>query len=106
MAMSAEHRSKFAALQRQRWRLHVSEKFSSGTIQFVWFLGRSSPLPSQGNMAEHRVRKEQSRDKMGFKNYYVQKSASTVRNPVSLPRLDITKRLHNDRHFKFYKRLK
>ena len=32
MAMSAEHRSKFAALHRQLWRLHVSEKFSSGSI--------------------------------------------------------------------------
>ena len=31
MAMSAEHRSNFAALQRQWWRLHMSEKFSSGT---------------------------------------------------------------------------
>ena len=29
MAMSAEHRSKFAALHRQWWRLHVSETFSS-----------------------------------------------------------------------------
>ena len=32
MAMSDEHRSKFAALHRQWWRLHMSEKFSSGTI--------------------------------------------------------------------------
>ena len=32
MAMSAEHRSKFAALHLQWWRLHMSEKFSSGTI--------------------------------------------------------------------------
>ena len=32
MAMSAEHRSKFAALHRQWWRLHMSEKFSSRTI--------------------------------------------------------------------------
>ena len=32
MAMSAEHRSKFAALYRQWWRLHMSETFSSGTI--------------------------------------------------------------------------
>ena len=32
MAMSAEHRSKFAPLHRQTWRLHMSEKFSSGTI--------------------------------------------------------------------------
>ena len=31
MAMNAEHRSKFAALHRQWWRLHMSEKFSSGT---------------------------------------------------------------------------
>ena len=31
MAMSAEHRSKFAAFHRQWWRLHMSEKFSSGT---------------------------------------------------------------------------
>ena len=31
MAMSAEHRSKFAALHRQWWHLHMSEKFSSGT---------------------------------------------------------------------------
>ena len=31
MAMSAEHRSKFAALYRQWWRLHFSEKSSSGT---------------------------------------------------------------------------
>ena len=30
--MSAKHRYKFAALYRQRWRLHMSEKFSSGTI--------------------------------------------------------------------------
>ena len=32
MAMSVEHRSKFAALHRQWWRLHMSGKFSSGTI--------------------------------------------------------------------------
>ena len=31
MVMSAEHMSKFAALLRQWWRLHMSEKFSSGT---------------------------------------------------------------------------
>ena len=31
MAMSAEHRSKFAALHRQGWRLHMSENFVSGT---------------------------------------------------------------------------
>ena len=31
MAMSAEHRSKFEALHRQWWPLHMSEKFSSGT---------------------------------------------------------------------------
>ena len=31
MALSAEHRSKFAALHRNWWRLHTSEKFSSGT---------------------------------------------------------------------------
>ena len=31
MTMRAEHRSKFAALHRQCWRLHMSEKFSSGT---------------------------------------------------------------------------
>ena len=33
VAMSAEHRSKFAALQWQWWRLHMSEKFSCGTIK-------------------------------------------------------------------------
>ena len=32
MATSAEHRSKFAALHRQWWRLYMSEKFSSRTI--------------------------------------------------------------------------
>ena len=32
MAMSAEHMSKFAAFHRQWWRLHMSEKCSSGTI--------------------------------------------------------------------------
>ena len=32
MAISAEHRSKFAALQRQYWRLHMNEKFSRGSI--------------------------------------------------------------------------
>ena len=31
MAMSAEHRSKFAVFQRHWWRLPMSEKFSSGT---------------------------------------------------------------------------
>ena len=31
LAMSVEHRSKFAALHWQWWRLHMSEKFSSGT---------------------------------------------------------------------------
>ena len=31
MAMSAEHRSKFAALHRQWLRLHMSEKFPSGS---------------------------------------------------------------------------
>ena len=31
MAISAEHRSKFAALHLQWWRLQMSEKFSSGT---------------------------------------------------------------------------
>ena len=30
MAMSAEHRSKFAALHRQWWRLYMSENFRSG----------------------------------------------------------------------------
>ena len=30
MVMSAEHKSKFAAFHRQWWRLHMSEKFSSG----------------------------------------------------------------------------
>ena len=35
MAMSAEHRSKFVALHRQWWRLHMSEKFSSGTNQTI-----------------------------------------------------------------------
>ena len=53
MAMSAEHRSKFAALHRQWWRLHMSYKFSSGTknpkqtknftqisSEAVWFLDR------------------------------------------------------------------
>ena len=32
MVMSAEHRSKFEALHLLWWRLHMSEKFSSGTI--------------------------------------------------------------------------
>ena len=32
MAMSAEQRSKFAALHRQWWRIHMSEQFSSETI--------------------------------------------------------------------------
>ena len=32
MALSAEQWSKFAVLHRQWWRLHMSEKFSSGTI--------------------------------------------------------------------------
>ena len=32
MATSGKQRSKFAALHRQWWRLHMSEKFSSGTI--------------------------------------------------------------------------
>ena len=31
MAMTAEYRSKCAALHRQWWRFHMSEKFSSGT---------------------------------------------------------------------------
>ena len=31
MAMSAKHRSKFTAFHRQWWRLHMSEKFLSGT---------------------------------------------------------------------------
>ena len=31
MTTSAEHRSKFAAFHRQWWRIHMSEKFSSGT---------------------------------------------------------------------------
>ena len=31
-AMSTEHRSKFAALHQQCWRLHMGEKFSSETI--------------------------------------------------------------------------
>ena len=31
MTMSAEYRLKFAAFHRQWWRLHMSEKFSSGT---------------------------------------------------------------------------
>ena len=30
MGAHAEHRSKFAALHRQLWRLHMSEKLSSG----------------------------------------------------------------------------
>ena len=32
MAMSAEHRSKIAALLPYWWRLYMSEQFSSGTI--------------------------------------------------------------------------
>ena len=32
MAISAEHKSKFAALHRYWERLHMTEKFSSGTI--------------------------------------------------------------------------
>ena len=32
MAMNGDYRSKFTVLQRQWWRLHMSEKFSSGTI--------------------------------------------------------------------------
>ena len=35
MAMSAEHSSKYAALHRQWWRLHISETFSSGTIDWL-----------------------------------------------------------------------
>ena len=31
MAMNAEPKSKFTALHRQSWRLHMSEKFASGT---------------------------------------------------------------------------
>ena len=31
MTISAEHRSKFAALHRLWWRINMSEKFSSGT---------------------------------------------------------------------------
>ena len=31
MVMDVEHRSKFAALNRKWWRLHMSEEFSSGT---------------------------------------------------------------------------
>ena len=31
MAMRSEQSSKFAALNRQWWRLHISEKFSRGT---------------------------------------------------------------------------
>ena len=34
MPMSAEHRS-IAALHRQWWRLHMSEKFPSGTINSI-----------------------------------------------------------------------
>ena len=34
MAISAEHRSKFAALHWSWWRLQMSEKFSSGTKTF------------------------------------------------------------------------
>ena len=32
MAMSAEHKLKFAALHRKRRCLHMTDKFSSGTI--------------------------------------------------------------------------
>ena len=32
MAMSAEYNSKFATLHRLWWRVHMSEKFSRGTI--------------------------------------------------------------------------
>ena len=35
MAISAEHRSKFAALHRQWCRLHMYEKFSSGTTNNI-----------------------------------------------------------------------
>ena len=35
MTISAEHMSKFTALHRQWWRLHMSEKFSSGTINSI-----------------------------------------------------------------------
>ena len=35
MSISAEHRSRFAAFQRQWWCLQVSEKFSSGTQNYT-----------------------------------------------------------------------
>ena len=42
MALSAKHKSKFAALQRQWWFLHISEKFSSDTKKTLNFSKDSS----------------------------------------------------------------
>ena len=48
MAMSAEHRSKFAALHMQWWCLNMSEKFSSWTLN-------STQTNKQTNMLKHRL---------------------------------------------------
>ena len=50
MAMSAEHRSKFAVLHRYWWRLHMGEKFSSGTINPI----QKNPKNNNNNKWYHR----------------------------------------------------
>ena len=37
MAISAEHRSKFASVHRQLWRLHMSEKFCARRKCYLWW---------------------------------------------------------------------
>ena len=51
MAISVEHRSK-AALHRQWWRLHMSEKFSSGTIISI----QPTNIYQQCRLSSERVR--------------------------------------------------
>ena len=55
MAMSAEHRSKFASLHRQGWRLHMSEKFSSGTINPKQKNMQSSNTSPEGGFRKQRA---------------------------------------------------
>ena len=89
MAMSAEHRSKFAAYYRQWWRLHMSEKFSNGTktpkqtnkqtnsatlyLYYLHILGFYTWLdkhPGQSDLRDYRERMRTARSSRLQHSYY------------------------------------
>ena len=56
MAMSAEHRSNFAALHRQWSRLYMSEKFSNGTKNFKQTNNKKNQPTNQTNKQIIRIK--------------------------------------------------